>query len=77
MRSKYTYATKLADEVFSFFLCLSALKNRIVDNTIKTKSKYPLLISSSKTSTNFSIQQAYKPLNTFSSNYVKVEGGLG
>jgi len=59
MRSKYTYATKLADGVFSSFLCLSALKNRIVDNTIKTKSKYPLLTSSSKTSANFSIPKTY------------------
>ena len=62
MRSKYMYATKLEGKVFSSFLCLSALKNKNVEITIRTKSKYPLSISSIRTSANFSIPKTYNHL---------------
>ncbi|RUM47902.1 MAG: hypothetical protein DSY47_06320 [Hydrogenothermus sp.] len=65
MRSKYKRVTIFAENVLVSFLCLSALKNKIVEIAIKTKSKYPLFISSIKISANFSIPKPYPKTSPF------------
>lgn len=56
------------------FSSLSQSKNKIKAKFTRVKSAFSIRLK--KTFANFSIQKAYKPLNTFSSNYVKVKKTL-
>jgi len=78
MRSRYIYATKLADKVLTSFLCLSALKNKIVESTIKEKSKYPLFISSIRIlaiSIKTTLPKTKNPCGNLANKSLKISGG--